>query len=174
MCYVLYVASPLTLSEVRSMLPAGLTAHALSPDDERRLRRDFRPARTIASLLVGPCSCDFLLQRDPVTHREEAALRARYAQLALPRAAVIRALDRHRAGPADPVEPPGIRRRALVAFVAEHARNAGPTTYWLRFSPEGAAESPPDPPPARTVLLAGVCAAPDDWLAEGEPLRIVR
>lgn len=56
MCYVLYVASALTLSEVRSMLPAGMSAHALAPDDDRRLRRAFRPARTVVQLLIGPAA----------------------------------------------------------------------------------------------------------------------
>ena len=78
MCYVLYVASPLTLSEVRSMLPAGMSAHALAPDDDRRLRRDFRPARAVVRLLIGPCSCDLVLPRDSATHAEERELRLRH------------------------------------------------------------------------------------------------
>lgn len=176
MCYVLYVASPLTLSEVRSMLPAGMSAHALAPDDDRRLRRSFRPARTVVSILVGPCSCDLVLPRDPTGHTEEAALRARYAAARLARTAIIRAIDAHRAL-ADPdiIEQPEWWRRALAAFVAEHARNAGPTIYWLQFLPGGAGTPPPDPPAtARTVTVADVLAAPGEWLAEGAPIRVVR
>ena len=176
MCYVLYVASPLTLSEVRSMLPAGMSAQALAPDDDRRLRRSFRPARTVVSVLVGPCSCDLVLPRDPIGHSEEAALRSRYAAARLSRAAVIRAIDAHRAL-ADPdlIEPPDWWRRALAAFVAEHARNAGPTVYWLQFLAGGANTPPPDPTAAaRTLTVADVLAAPDAWLTEGAPIRVVR
>ena len=176
MCYVLYVASPLTLSEVRSMLPAGMSAHALAPDDDRRLRRSFRPARTVVSILVGPCSCDLVLPRYPTGHTEEAALLARYAAARPSRTAIIRALDAHRAL-ADPdiIEPPDWWRRALAAFVAEHARNAGPTVYWLQFLTGSASTPPPDPPAtARTVTVADVLAAPGDWLAEGAPIRVVR
>lgn len=176
MCYVLYVASPLTLSEVRSMLPAGMSAHALAPDDDRRLRRSFRPARTVVSMLVGPCSCDLVLPRDPIRHTEEAVLRARYATARLSRTEIIRAIDAHRAL-ADPdiIEPPDWWRRALAAFVAEHARNAGPTIYWLQFVPGGASTAPPDPPPAaRTVTVGDVLAAPGEWLTEGAPIRVVR
>jgi hypothetical protein len=175
MCYVLYVASALTLSEVRSMLPPGMSAHALAPDDDRRLRRAFRPARTVVRLLIGPCSCDLLLHRDPVAHTEERALRARYAS-GYSRDEVIAAIDAHRMIP-DPmeVEPPEYWRRALAAFVAEHARTAGPAVYWLRFSPGGAMESPPDPPaPGTTITVPEVLRAPDAWLAEGPPIRVVR
>ena len=38
MCYFLYVASPLTLSEVRSMLPAGLAADALPVSEQQHLK----------------------------------------------------------------------------------------------------------------------------------------
>ena len=175
MCYVLYVASALTLSEVRSMLPAGMSAHALAPDDDRRLRRAFRPARTVVRLLIGPCSCDLLLHRDPIAHTEERALRARYAATHH-RDDVIAAIDAHRAIP-DPmeIEPPEYWRRALAALVAEHARTAGPAVFWLRFSFEGVAESPPDPPASRaTVTVGEVLGAPDTWLTEDVPIRVVR
>lgn len=175
MCYVLYVASALTLSEVRSMLPAGMSAHALAPDDDRRLRRAFRPARTVVRLLIGPCSCDLLLHRDPTAHTEERALRARYAATHH-RDDVIAAIAAHRSIP-DPmeIEPPEYWRRALAAFVAEHARTAGPAVYWLRFSLEGVAESPPDPPSAGATITVGeVLRAPDTWLTEDVPIRVVR
>lgn len=176
MCYVLYVASPLTLSEVRSMLPAGMSAHALAPDDDRRLRRDFRPARAVVRLLIGPCSCDLVLPRDSATHSEERELRLRYAAERVPRADVLRALDAHRAlAEFTVVESPEYWRRALVEFVAEHARNAGPTIYWLRFAVRGADESPPDPPADRTtVTVSEALRSPGGWLTEGNPIRVIR
>ncbi len=176
MCYILHVASPLTLSEVRSMLPPGMSAHALAPEDDRRLRRAFRPARAVLELLIGPCTCDLVLARDPVGHTEERALRARYAALRLSRPAIIRAIDAHRARAEDcPLEPPAFWQRALADFVAEHARNAGPTVYWLRFGPRGAGASPPDPPAERREIpVAQVLEDPRGWLGEGVPVRVSR
>src|SRR4029079_11287776 len=89
---------------------------------------------------------------------------------------VIAAIDAHRMIP-DPMEtePPAYWQRALAAFVAEHARTAGPAVYWLRFSLSGAAESPPDPPEPSTVIrVPDVLRAPDTWLAEGIPVRVIR
>ncbi|MBA2628289.1 MAG: hypothetical protein H0U85_09770 [Gemmatimonadales bacterium] len=175
MCYVLYIASPLTLSEVRSMLPAGFTADGLAPDDERRFRGHFHPARTAARLLIGPCTCDLLLERDPDTHREESVLRARYGELRMSREAVIRALDGHRGHtPPERPEPPAHWQHALAGFVGEHARNAGPTVYWLHFAKGGPRAAPPEPPPAETITVADVRAAPATWLAEDKPVRVVR
>jgi hypothetical protein len=174
MCYVLYMASPLTLSEIRSMLPAGITADALAPDDERRLRRAFRDTRTIARLRIGPCACDLILSRDPAGHREESLLRARYATMRLGRPAIIRALALHRACDPDQLaESADHWRGELAAFVAEHARNAGPSWYWLRFAADPDAP-PPDPPAGRTLAVSDVRAAPADWLAENVPVRVVR
>ena len=63
MCFFLSIASPLTLSEIRSMLPSGLTAD-LAPSAERaRLTRLHPSARTVAQLLVGACSCDLVRTR---------------------------------------------------------------------------------------------------------------
>jgi len=176
-CYLLHLASSLTLSEVRSMLPAGMSAHALAPDDDRRLRRQFRPARTVLEILIGPCSCDLVLERDPVGHAEERALRARYAALRLSRPAIIRAIDAHRARADDcPLEPPAWWQRALADFVAEHARNAGPSIYWLRFAPGAAGAPPPDALPAerRELTVADVAAHPGGWLVEDVPVRVGR
>jgi hypothetical protein len=63
---------------------------------------------------------------------------------------------------------------ALAAFVAEHARNAGPTLYELRFGPAAAASHPPDLTRAAEVPLARVRAAPGGWLEEGRPITVVR
>ncbi len=175
MCYVLYVASPLTLSEIRSMLPAGITADALAPDAGRALRRHFRPARTAARLLIGPCSCDLLLDRDRAGHQEEAELRRRYSALGLTRVATIRALDAHRVAASDePVRTAAHWRRALAGFVAEHARNAGPSFYWLRFAKGDVAEPPPAPGPATSLSAADVVANPDGWLGEDRPVIVGR
>lgn len=157
------------------MLPAGLAAGALAPDDERRFRRAYPPARTAARLLIGPCTCDLVLQRDPAKHSEEATLRARFAELRMSRDAIIRALDAHRGRtPPDSVETPEHWQRALARFVAEHARNAGPTVYWLHFSAAGACAPPPDPPPAAEISVATVRAHPQAWFAGDHPIRVVR
>jgi hypothetical protein len=56
--------------------------------------------------------------------------------------------------------------------VAEHARNAGPTLYLLRFGLE-----PPDPPPPlqppHRMRLAEVLADPDGWLIEDRPTLVL-
>ena len=157
------------------MLPPGITADALAPDDARALRRHFRPARTAARLLIGPCTCDLVLQRDPAHHTEEVALRARCAALGLSRAATIRALDASSAIPADePVRSPAEWRRALAAFVAEHARNAGPSFYWLGFVPAGRRDPLPDASVPVELTAAEVTAAPDAWLAEDRPVIVGR
>jgi hypothetical protein len=132
-CYFLTIASPLTLSEIRSMLPAGLAAQ-------------------------------------PVGAGETAAYRLALPSV-LPRDAVIRALERHRRGPGAPA-PAGGWPRALAAFVAEHARNAGPTLFHLRFEP-----GPPslgEVPRPTTRPLAEVRARSESWLEEGVPLLVVR
>jgi len=172
MCYFLTIASPLTLSEVRSMLPAGLSAQPVAPaeaDDHRRL---LRSAQTVATLLSGGCSCDLVHPRDPNPREDERLLRTRYFQLKLSRDQIIRELERHRrraalAGTSD------VGPRDLVAFAAEHARNAGPTLYRLRFGP-----ALPTPPlgAAETVTrtVADLRSNPDRWLPEGSVVRLVR
>ena len=98
MCHFLYLASPLTLSEVRSMLPAGLAADPLPPLDTRRFQRHLPGRQSASRLLVGACSCDLILDRDPDDHRDESHLRRRYRALGLSRDAIIQAIDRHRQG----------------------------------------------------------------------------
>src|SRR5688572_30083508 len=107
MCYFLYIASPLTLSEVRSMLPLGLSAD-LAPEHRALLHRLHPTARTIAQLVVGACSCDLVRQRraDPI--EDERELRARYQRAKVPRTEIIRKLERHRRGPIPrPTPSPG-------------------------------------------------------------------
>ena len=81
MCFFLYLASPLTLSEVRSMLPPGLTADLLPPVEQAELRALHPDATTIARVLHGGCSCDLVTARQAVASEDEARLRARYRAL---------------------------------------------------------------------------------------------
>lgn len=170
MCYYLRVASPLTLSEVRSMLPPGILADALPAADLTWLRNLLPAAQTAAHLRVGPCSCDLVRSRLPNTRDDERELRQRYSKLGLPRQRIIGELERHRRDDG-PAEPPSGWRAALAEFVAEHARNAGPTLYHLAFRP-GANVTRDAPVLTRTV--AEVRADPEGWLEEGPPIMVVR
>jgi hypothetical protein len=169
-CYYLRVASPLTLSEVRSMLPPGIAADVLPAVELARLRPMLPAAQTAAHLRVGPCSCDLVRPRQVDSREDERHLRQRYAELGLPRDRIIRELERHRRSTA-PAEPPSGWRAALAEFVAEHARNAGPTLYDLVFQP-GARDAGDARALTRTV--AQVRADPDGWLEEGPPVLVVR
>ena len=171
MCYFLYIASPLTLSEIRSMLPHGANADLAGFSDQQALKALHPDAQTVARLLVGRCSCDFLRPRLPDTREDERHLRERYRRLGAPRPGIIAALERHR-------RRPGLRypevdwAAALVKFVAEHARNAGPTLYYLHFSLESPALAPSGSPSRLTVGEA--LANPNGWLAEGSATFISR
>jgi hypothetical protein len=170
MCYFLYIASPLTLSEVRSMLPHGAVADLVGFAEQQKLRAVHPEAQTVARLLIGRCSCDFVRPRLIDEREDERHLRERYRRLGITRDATIKALERHRRGAGLP--PPGEGwPRALSRFIAEHARNAGPTLYHLQFSPE-AALAPPGP--VRRLALAEVVANPEGWLAEEEPTMVAR
>ena len=169
MCYFLYIASPLTLSEVRSMLPAGLNAD-LAASHRASLHRLHPPARTVAKLLVGACSCDLFRPRQADPTEDERELRSRYSRAKVPRTQVIKALERHRRGSAFPSGPSRGWSEALAGFVVEHARNAGPTLYLLEF---GHQET--EGPQAESVLA---CSAADvrrhhaRWLTEGKPTLV--
>ena len=172
MCYFLRIVSPLTLSEVRSMLPAGITADPMSSTELDGFRTLLPSAQTVAHLRVGACSCDLVRPRLPHSREDERHLRARYKALGLSRDRTIRELDRHRQRVPGIREPESGWRAALAGFVAEHARNAGPTLYRLTFHPG------PDHPPSdgasvrRTV--AEVLANPTHWLEEGRPTVVLR
>lgn len=152
------------------MLAPGIAADALPAAELARLRAFLPAALTAAHLRVGPCSCDLVRPRQPDTREDEYHLRRRYSALRLPRERIIRELERHRRG-ALPIEPRGGWRAALADFVAEHARNAGPTLYHLGFLPGGRDEMEV-PPLTRTVAEAR--ADPDGWLKEGRPVLVVR
>jgi len=172
MCFFLYIASPLTLSEVRSMLPAGLVADLAPPLYRGALQQLHPPAKTVARLLVGSCSCDLVRPRQADPIEDERELRSRYQQAKLPRTAIIRELELHRRGPVPRPVPPDGWMRALVRFVVEHARNAGPTLYLLHFGTDAAGWEPtfqrtPESYPAREIALR-----PGGWLAEAIPTVI--
>lgn len=170
MCHFLHIATPLTLSELRAMLPPGLTADLAAPQECAVLVRLFPAGRTAARLLAGACSCDLYLRRDLEGRSEEAELRRRYRGLGLSREARIRALERHRRRGA--VHRTPAEWSALVAaFVAEHARNAGPTLYYREVS-DGRLGEIKTAPVRR--LLGDVLQDPAGWLAEGEPVIVSR
>jgi hypothetical protein len=169
-CYDLRIGSPLTLSEVRSMLPWGIVADVASAGACAELRAVLPATRTAAHLRVGACSCDLVRARHPDPREDERHLRRRYASLGLSRERIIRELERHRRRSAVE-EPPGGWRSALAGFIAEHARNAGPTLFQLSFqaAPPGSWDRAPI---SRTV--AEVRADPENWLSEGPPVLVVR
>jgi len=172
MCFFLYVASPLTLSEVRSMLPPGLAADLLPPGEQAALRALLPDAQTVARVLHGGCSCDLVTQRHPVAREDEAPLRKRYRALGYSRERVIRALELHRRALERRAQPAGHWPRAFAAFVAEHARNAGPTLYYLHFSHDGLLGAPGSA--LQRARTAEVRAAPGAWLPEDTPILVVR
>lgn len=171
MCYFLYIASPLTLSEVRSMLPTGLTAELASSPNQQALKAVHPQAQTVARILSGRCSCDLVRARLPETKADERYLRERYRRLQLPRSQIIAALERHRAG-SDIRHTREEWPAELSRFVAEHVRNAGPTLYYLSFSADAGAVPPLGD--VRRIGAAEVIAGPGDWLAEKAPTVVTR
>ena len=169
MCYFLFLASPLTLTEVRSMLPAGATAD-LAAYPEQQLFKSLHPsAQTVAKLLVGRCSCDLVRQRLSQPRDDERHLRERYRALQLPRSAVIQALERHRAAGLMPALGAKNWAEALAAFVVEHARNAGPSLFFLHFGP-GEPDKVPRAP--RHLSPSEVRRNPGVWLMEATPTLV--
>lgn len=154
------------------MLPDGLTADLLAPSEARLLVPLHTSARTFARLVAGACSCDLFVQRDLEGRREEAELRKRFRSLGLSRDRMIAALERHRRGARDPRSPEAWGR-TFAAFVAEHARNAGPTLYFRHLSPDGIVALPPPRGTVR-VTVPEVLAAPGEWLKENQPTLVVR
>jgi hypothetical protein len=170
-CYFLMIASPLTLSEVRSMLPDGITADSLPSTRLADFRHLLPAAQTAAHLRVGACSCDLVRPRLPDTREDERHLRSRYKALGLSRDRIIRELERHRQLTPGITEPEGGWRAALAAFVAEHARNAGSTLFRLTFHP-GPDRVTTSAPLRRTVTE--IRARLGDWLEEGTSILVVR
>lgn len=154
------------------MLPRGLSAHAAPPAEVAALRRMLPEARTAGTVVAGACSCDLVRPRLADPREDERHLRSRYFAMGLPRSRIVGELERHRRS-ADPPDPAASRGPALASFVAEHARNAGPTLYHLGFGPASHLD-PPDPARLRTRAVAEVLERPGDWLQEGYPTLVVR
>lgn len=146
MCYVLRVASPLTLSEVRSMLPAGLRADLRDAAEVRLWHAHLPEIETVAALLHGDCSCDLIAPRPQDPKADDAELRKRYRALGATRAAIIDALERHGRARTLRQYASGHWPLALDRFVAEHARNAGATGYLLEYETGGRTDGWSDAP----------------------------
>lgn len=169
MCFLLYAASPLTLSEIRSMLPAGFTADLTAPGEQAVLRGLHPEARTGVRLLLGACACDLMLART-AARDDERELRRRYFARGRSRPEVIAALEAHRRG-GGRFDSPAAARSALTAFVAEHARNAGPTLYLLRFGRDPLDRRPPTGPVV-SLGAADVVRGAEGWLVEERPVLV--
>lgn len=172
MCYFLYLASPLTLSEIRAMLPPGASADLASPPEQRLFKLLHAPTKTVAKVLVGRCSCDLVRPRVSDHRHDERHLRERYRDMKLPRTAVIQLLARHRRAGAPTAPPPSGWATALAGFVAEHSRNAGASLFFLHFGPSELAEVSLDPRHQRTP--GQVRLNPAGWLKEGTPTLVGR
>jgi hypothetical protein len=170
MCYRLWIASPLSLTEIRSMLPPGFAADIAPVAGHAVLRARLPGAQTVALLRIGGCACVLRTARGG---DDERHLRRRYAELGLSRDRIIAALERHRRGP-PPAGEPTAWRAALAGFVAEHARNAGPTLYYLGFGGEPGEPLPDAPGDGRTMSAAAVRAAADGWLEENRLTEVTR
>lgn len=150
------------------MLPEGVTADLVPPAHHREWVARFRPARTVVTLRQGGCACALTGHRHPDQREEERRLRARYRSEGVDRGRVIQALDRHRRAPGHDAR--GAAR--LAGFAAEHARNAGPSLFYLDFSAES--ERVPAWPPVAPaeIAAANVRAHPDTWLPEQTPVLV--
>jgi hypothetical protein len=103
---------------------------------------------------------------------DERQHRERFRRSGAGRESLIAALERHRRGASVPAPAVGWPR-ALAAFVAEHARNAGDTLFLLQFSAPSKPVSQPLPP-VRPVRVGEVVARPDGWLEELVPVVVRR
>ena len=154
------------------MLPDGITADALPSTELTGFRVLLPSAQTAAHLRVGACSCDLVRPRLPDAREDERYLRARYKALGLSRDRIVRELERHRRAPPGIPEPEQGWRAALAAFVAEHARNAGPTVFRLTFHP-GPDDPASDGAPVRRTV-SEIRARPEHWLEEARSMLVLR
>ena len=152
------------------MLPEGVVAGLVAPSLQRQWSERFPSARVVVTLRQGQCACGLAGQRHEDNAEEERRLRARYRKAGVDRQRVIRALDRHRRAP--PHQKSTGAALLLAAFVAEHARNAGPSLYFLDFSAESERMPPwPDSVPS-SITAAQVRAEPASWLPEQTPVIV--
>jgi hypothetical protein len=148
------------------MLPAGLTADLAASSEQRSLKTIHPTTQTVARILAGQCSCDLVRQRLSYERSDERHLRERYRHIGMNRQAMIAALERHRRDPRPPVPDEGWPV-AFSKFVAEHARNAGPTLYLLRFEPDDSSLDNQVIPTA--CSLNEIRQHSNRWLIEGTP-----
>lgn len=176
MCYHLWLASPLSLTEIRSMLPAALAADVAPAAEQAPFRALLPGTLTVAQVRAGGCACALVIGGTAGDREDERHLRQRYAAAGMPRDRIIAALERHRRGiPAGTASATrDTLRQALAAFVAEHARNAGPSLYHLGFGAEAAAGLPGPKTSSATRSVAEVRSQPGTWLTEAVPCLIVR
>lgn len=153
------------------MLPAGLTAQPTERPVHRQLQALLPTAQTVARLLVGACSCDLVRPRQESLREDERHHRERHRKAGGRREPLLDAIERHRRGAAVPT-PRGGWARALAGFVVEHARNAGPTLYLLRFVTDATAAAEPLEIPRRETRAALVGAQPQGWLEEDVALLV--
>ena len=165
MCYALYLASPLTLSEVRSMLPTGFGADLVDPASQRLLKKRHLDAQTGAVLLRGRCSCA-LVEEGAADGVWEAELRKRYRAAKSTRDDIIRGLERHRAL-AELRAAKGTE--TFTTFVLEHVKNAGPSMFYLRFGVDPFLPLTAVPAPTVVERVASLDAG---WLREGEAVVV--
>lgn len=153
------------------MLPPGLTADLASLLDQQALKSIHPDAQTVARILAGRCSCDLVRPRLAEERADERHLRERYRRLGITRPAMIAALERHRrgAGSRAPTEGWPV---ALAEFVAEHARNAGPTLYLLGFDPSDSGGPRNSAVTPTECSVSEVRVEPDRWLVEGQPVIV--
>ena len=168
MCFALYLASPLTLSEIRSMLPTGFGADLVDSASQKLLKQRHLDAQTGAVLLRGHCSCA-LVEAGAADGVWEADLRKRYRSAKASRDDIIRALERHRAqGGLRPLAS-GLGVKRFNDFVIEHAKNAGASMYYLRFGVDPFLPLTAVPAPTVTERAKSLGA---EWLREGEPVVV--
>lgn len=173
MCDFVYLASPLTLSEVRSMLPAGLTADGLPQAEQQALIKLHYDAHDAMRILHGSCSCDLIRDRRPDPGADEVVHRQRYRQLGYDRTRMIRYLERHRRSTGDRrPRPPGYWGEAFNAFVVEHARNAGPTLFYRHFSHDGLQQDAGLATAMHSISVSDVRGPVSDWLPELTPTMV--
>ena len=173
-CYSLVLATPLTLSEVRSMLPAGIRADSLPRAVLVAFQQHLPEAVTAIQLFHGGCACDLVRDREPAQRDDERPIRQRLAEGGRSRDEIIGVLETHRRARAERPRPPGYWLEAVGAFVAEHARNAGPTLYYLHFGDAALPLAPLAHQPTVILPLERVRQTPESWLTEDTPTIVVR
>ena len=156
------------------MLAPGLSADLLPPAEHRLLLQHHPDAQTAVLLFHGACSCDLVRFRQPVSREDEAHLRTRFRQLGLSRDDMIRSLENHRRALDRRQRPEGHWPSAVASFVVEHARNAGPTLYYLNFSHNGVLTVHPKAEPVVSVPVNSVRENPGGWLPEEKLALVVR